>query len=418
MKYSLGAERNPEIPVDKQKHYFSVGLLPDKIITDISMLPVLNQGQIGSCVGHAVASVINFNYFKKTGHVPNSSSRWNYAVGKNIDGNNNEGTSSYSVYAGLKKNGGSATINTVPDDITLTPLAYTNLVINPVMTFDACKYPIDKEVEITNPTALQLKSLIAEYGVIAIAVTVDEDTWMHQNGHVSLKPGNAGGHEIMLYGYEIIGTDIKFYIRNSWDTTWGDQGNGFFMWSDYEGNIYDAMAFSVAVPITNPVLKIGAKGDAVKLLQTKLGITADGDFGPLTLAAVKKFQADHNLVSDGIVGKMTWQAFDMIDIITTICNQNGVEPMLGIAVACCESNLNPLSTLWNPPSKSTDRGLFQWNDVYHSEISDAVAFDPKQATQLFCNAVKSGRLHLYWSASQPCWMKKLSPEIIQKYGLQ
>ena len=54
------------------------------------------------------------------------------------------------------------------------------------------------------------------------------------------------------------------------------------------------------------VLKIGSKGEDVKKLQQKLGLGADGVFGPGTEKAVKKWQIDHNLGDDGIVGEGTW----------------------------------------------------------------------------------------------------------------
>jgi putative chitinase len=54
------------------------------------------------------------------------------------------------------------------------------------------------------------------------------------------------------------------------------------------------------------LLKNGSKGDDVKKLQQKLGLTADGAFGPGTEAAVKKWQANNGLTADGIVGEGTW----------------------------------------------------------------------------------------------------------------
>lgn len=56
---------------------------------------------------------------------------------------------------------------------------------------------------------------------------------------------------------------------------------------------------------TTSSLRRGSKGDAVKQMQQKLGIPADGDFGPGTEAAVKKWQAANGLVADGIVGPST-----------------------------------------------------------------------------------------------------------------
>ena len=66
------------------------------------------------------------------------------------------------------------------------------------------------------------------------------------------------------------------------------------------------------------LLKKGKKGDAVKTLQIiliSLGYDlgkwgADGSFGGCTEQAVKKFQNDHNLDDDGVVGPLTYAELD------------------------------------------------------------------------------------------------------------
>ena len=50
---------------------------------------------------------------------------------------------------------------------------------------------------------------------------------------------------------------------------------------------------------------------AVRKLQRRLGVAADGSFGPITLRAVKGFQASHGLVVDGIVGPATRAALGL-----------------------------------------------------------------------------------------------------------
>lgn len=53
------------------------------------------------------------------------------------------------------------------------------------------------------------------------------------------------------------------------------------------------------------MLRLGSRGSAVTALQRKLGITADGIFGPQTLAAVKAYQSRNGLSVDGIAGPQT-----------------------------------------------------------------------------------------------------------------
>lgn len=55
-----------------------------------------------------------------------------------------------------------------------------------------------------------------------------------------------------------------------------------------------------------PTVRYGSRGSAVVTLQRALRIPADGIFGPITLRAVRNWQASHGLVADGVVGPRTW----------------------------------------------------------------------------------------------------------------
>lgn len=66
-----------------------------------------------------------------------------------------------------------------------------------------------------------------------------------------------------------------------------------------------------------PILRRGAKGDAVYRLQQRLAtlgfltIGPDGDFGDLTEKAVKAAQQKYKLEADGVVGGATWNAIGL-----------------------------------------------------------------------------------------------------------
>jgi hypothetical protein len=61
-----------------------------------------------------------------------------------------------------------------------------------------------------------------------------------------------------------------------------------------------------------PTLHIGSVGNDVRKLQAALRIPDDGYFGPSTDTALKKFQADHSMVVDGICGPQVWRAIQTI----------------------------------------------------------------------------------------------------------
>ena len=66
------------------------------------------------------------------------------------------------------------------------------------------------------------------------------------------------------------------------------------------------------------LLKNGSKGEDVKKLQEKLGLSADGSFGPGTESKVKEWQSANGLTADGIVGDGTWsKMFGSAPVVAT-----------------------------------------------------------------------------------------------------
>lgn len=73
-----------------------------------------------------------------------------------------------------------------------------------------------------------------------------------------------------------------------------------------------AGAATVYVP-PPATLRKGDHGVQVQTMQGRLNahgatLKVDGDFGPVTMDALKKFQTDHHLTADGICGPQSWKA--------------------------------------------------------------------------------------------------------------
>lgn len=62
------------------------------------------------------------------------------------------------------------------------------------------------------------------------------------------------------------------------------------------------------------IFKSGSNGDFVQKIQLKLGLSADGSFGPVTETSVKNWQADHGLEPNGIVDEIVWNKLVGTDI--------------------------------------------------------------------------------------------------------
>ena len=72
-------------------------------------------------------------------------------------------------------------------------------------------------------------------------------------------------------------------------------------------------------------IKLGSKGEDVKVLQKYLGLNADGNFGPMTDKKVKEWQKSKGLVADGVIGPKSWAIILNQNSNTTIKNDTGLE---------------------------------------------------------------------------------------------
>jgi peptidoglycan hydrolase-like protein with peptidoglycan-binding domain len=124
------------------------------------------------------------------------------------------------------------------------------------------------------------------------------------------------------------------------------------------------------------VLKRGSRGPVVVQLQQKLGIPADGVFGPQTGHAVRRYQARKGLVVDGVVGPQTAAALgiSLAEVHSASGRKGRIPPILD-RIAQCESGGNP--TAVSPSGEY--RGKYQFSQATWESLGGTG--DPAEADE-------------------------------------
>lgn len=292
--YTTGAKLNPKDNRDINIARVQAPVeLPKKYITDISMLPVLNQRGIGACVGHAIAITQAFMNYKETGKVEYLSPRFIYSQAKKIDGLTTEGTYPR-VGAKITTDLGCATEDLLQNDTFLTHNQYIAVNVTQELLDNAKPYKT-KGYAFVPVNTESLKQAIFQNGMITITIACGDITTKE------IKPGTDNGHHyIAFYGYETVGNDTIFYYRNSWGDTWGDKGNGKLSAKAFTGLMFDAIAY---VDLPNQIKEearagykyfkqseiIGLEPSLVEMLDTARGIAGV----PFVISSGKRSKAQN-----------------------------------------------------------------------------------------------------------------------------
>jgi len=222
------------------------------------------------------------------------------------------GTTMDCIFKVLKSQG-ATTYQLLPTNSALSLTAFTDpSKITTKMDTEAQNHRISAYAFIQSPTFEQLKQAIYTSKAVVMLLRVG-DEWWTKNGVNTWNSSDllplrstepiTSGHFVVAIGYD----QNYIYFVNEWSSAWCGTGYGYFG-LDY---LPRCVEIGTAVDLTSApytftqTLKIGNTGLSVKMLQIKLGITADGIFGNKTLQAVKDFQVKNGLVADGIVGALT-----------------------------------------------------------------------------------------------------------------
>lgn len=293
---------------------------PKKYITDVSILGVEDQKQIGSCVGQAEGKQVEFFEYDELKKVVRVSKRFIYSECKKIDGIPDVQGTFPRIAAKVLTDIGASKEELVPDNNDLPYDEYLKPEV-PKSTYAEAAQRKVKGYTFVNPILKEelLQSLYQKRVIPATIIVGDTSV-------LPIKPTPArGSHRVLLLGYEEDRDRAKIYFLNSWGAGWGTNGVGWFWLDEYQGNLFDVMAYTdlpngmIEDAKTKPflftrTLKFNMTGEDVRKLQQKLnedpdtkvasqGAGSPGNetayFGNATREAVKRYQSKHKIVSSG-----------------------------------------------------------------------------------------------------------------------
>jgi len=218
----------PDIP-DQRDHIVRLTApiaLPDHVDLRPTMPPVYDQGQLGSCTANAIGAAFDFERHLQ-GHPFLTPSRLFIYFNERTVEHTVKTDSGAQIRDGIKT---TKTYGVAAEK--LWPYAIAKFTVKPpAPVFKAALK--NQAVEYARvPQAVEsIQQVLAGGRPIIIGFTVYESfesQAVAQSGVVPLPtPGEAvlGGHAVLIVGYETVAGQLRWIVRNSWGTGWGDKGH-------------------------------------------------------------------------------------------------------------------------------------------------------------------------------------------------
>lgn len=332
-RFPLGALQNPHDNRDIRLATFQQPVsLPGKYMSDLSALAIEDQKLLGTCVGQAKMKAIQYFVYKQIGLVADLSARFPYALAKRVDGYPGQGTYPRIADKIIISVGIPETVF-VPNDNSLSHEQYLNINDSNAAYANALRYKPSGFAAVEE-NLFAIKNAIFQNGVVTGTVPVGN--W---NILPVLSTPFRGNHHTLWYGFEDLEDgDTKIYFQNSWSINWLQNlagwlfGRGYFLWSEYQGKVFDISAFAPipqellqkakAIPFRfSHDLRFGSSHLDVIQLQKLLNAFSDTQvakwgagspgqetayFGSLTKEALIRYQSKHAISpASGFFGPLT-----------------------------------------------------------------------------------------------------------------
>ncbi len=203
-------------------------------------IAVLDQGREGACTGFGLAAVINLLNMRRDRQI-RVSPRMLYEMARRFDewpGEEYSGSSCRGAIRGWYNMGvcteklWSYKMN---DNSTLSINRAKDARSNTIGAYYRLRHDI-----------VDFHAALNEVEVLYVSATVHSGWWKEsiEKGVIPFREDPVGGHAFAIVGYN----DRGFWVQNSWNTDWGNNGVALWTYEDWLVNIKDAWVVRLALP--------------------------------------------------------------------------------------------------------------------------------------------------------------------------